>query len=280
MNNQTYTFKPIRFFSIVFMLTWVFWITAAFVGRSGEGDGATMALMLMGLLVPSVTAICMVLFSNSVGLKRDFRNKLLGLSRVRPLDVLISVMAFCVIIAVSILLSTLFGQSLGQFAFVEGFSFSIGGVSALLILVLTAFLEELGWRGYAMDSIATNCNWWKTSLIFGVVWSLWHFPLFFIPETYQYNILQESPWFMVNFFVSIVPMVFLFTWVYVKNNRSILACMFFHFAVNFLQEQIAMTPITKCVETIVLFVAAGIVVALNKELFFEKRHIGNLLEES
>lgn len=69
------------------------------------------------------------------------------------------------------------------------------------------------------------------------------------------------------------------TWVYVKNNRSIFASIIFHFFVNFLQEKVAMTPTTKCVETLVLFVAAGVVVALNCDLFFETRHIGDLLGE-
>jgi hypothetical protein len=55
--------------------------------------------------------------------------------------------------------------------------------------------------------------------------------------------------------------------------------MFFHFFVNFLQEKIAMTQTTKCVETVVLYIAAGVIVALNKDLFFETRHIGNLLPE-
>jgi membrane protease YdiL (CAAX protease family) len=84
---------------------------------------------------------------------------------------------------------------------------------------------------------------------------------------------------MVNFFISVIPMDFLFTWVYVKNNRSILACMVFHFAVNFLQEKIAMTQVTKCVETAVLFAAAAIVVLANRDMFFETRHVGDLLGE-
>jgi MFS family permease len=83
---------------------------------------------------------------------------------------------------------------------------------------------------------------------------------------------------MINFFVAIMPLGFIITWVYVKNERSIFACMIFHFFVNFLQEKIAMTQITKCVETLVLFAVAAIVVVTNKELFFEKRHIGRLLE--
>lgn len=65
---------------------------------------------------------------------------------------------------------------------------------------------------------------------------------------------------------------------YVKNNRSMLACIIFHLFVNTMQEKIAMTPQTKCVETLVVTVAAVLVVAANREMFFEKEHIGRLLE--
>ncbi|GHU57599.1 CPBP family intramembrane metalloprotease [Clostridia bacterium] len=236
--------------------------------------------MLLGLFVPAVTAATTVLTSKTAALKADFKAKLIGAFRVKPLIVLVAIATFFGIIAVSILLSTLAGQSLDQFSFVEGFSFSIGGSSALLTIVLAALLEELGWRGYAEYAIASYCSWWKESLIFGAVWALWHLPLFFVPDTYHYNILQQSPLYMVNFFVSIMPLGFIVTWVYVKNERSIFACMIFHFFVNLLQEKVAMTQTTKCVETLVLFAAAAIVVATNRELFFEKRHIGRLLEEA
>ncbi len=39
-----------------------------------------------------------------------------------------------------------------------------------------------------------------------------------------------------------------------------------------------MTPQTKCVETITIFFAAAIIVLTNKEMFFEKQHIENLLD--
>lgn len=65
----------------------------------------------------------------------------------------------------------------------------------------------------------------------------------------------------------------------VKNNRSMLACIIFHLFVNTMQEKIAMTPQTKCVETAVVTLAAVLVVATNREMFFETEHIGNLLAE-
>jgi membrane protease YdiL (CAAX protease family) len=182
-------------------------------------------------------------------------------------------------LAASLLLSTLAGQSPEQFSFTEDFSFSITGSSALLTIVLAALLEELGWRGYAEDAIGYYFCWWKESLISALAWALWHLPLFFVPGTYHYNIMQQNPLYMANFFVSIIPLDLIVTWVYVKNNRSIFATMIFHFFVNLLQEKIAMTQTTKCVETLLLFVAAAVVVAYNRDLFFETRHIGNLLGE-
>ena len=87
-----------------------------------------------------------------------------------------------------------------------------------------------------------------------------------------------NPLYVVNFFVSGIPLGFIITWVYLVSDRSILACMIFHLFVNFMQEKIAMTPETKCVETIVVTVAAAVIVLANKEMFFEARHVGRLLE--
>jgi len=277
-NMNLYKYRPVRFYGIVFALTWGFWFAAAIVSRLlHAGESAAMTLMLLGLLVPSVTAITIVLTSKNAALKSDLKHKLVGLFRIRPLIVLTSVGSFFAIIALSILLSTAVGQSLSQFSFVAGFSFSIGGVPTLLTLVLTALLEELGWRGYAEDSIANYCSWFRESVIFGIVWAMWHLPLFVIPGTYQAEILEQSPLFLLNFLISIMPLGFLFTWVYVKNGRSIFACMIFHFFVNLLQEEVAMTQVTKCVETAVLFAAAAVIVLTNRGMFFEKRHIGKLI---
>jgi len=73
-------------------------------------------------------------------------------------------------------------------------------------------------------------------------------------------------------------MGFVITWVYLVSDRSILACMIFHLFVNFMQEKIAMTPETKCVETVVITAVTMIIVMVKKDMFFETRHVGRLLE--
>ena len=271
--NKPYRYRPILFFFLAYLFTWIFWIPAIF---TSENLGA--GLMMIGLIAPAVVSTVFVLVSGSDVLKQDLKNKLIGFYKVKWRNVFWAVIIFAGIVVCSILLSLAFGQSLDQFSFTEDFSFTGVGVgSALVTITLASIIEEVGWKGYCEDSIGNYMNWFWESMVFGALWSFWHFPLIFIKGTYQAG-LMVNPLYVVNFFVSGIPLGFIITWVYLVSDRSILACMVFHLFVNFMQEKIAMTPETKCVETIVVTVAAAVIVLANKDLFFETRHVGRLLE--
>ena len=274
---EQYKYRPVRFYVICFVTTWIFWITAAVISKFGNDNGVSMILMLFGLMSPAVTAITTVLTSKNKALKQDLKRKMIGFYRIKPLSILSGIIGFMAIVLLSILLSLLFGQSIAQLSFTEDFSFSIGGTSALLTILLAAVIEEIGWRGYGEDSVAAYFSWFTESIIFGFVWAMWHLPLFWIEGTYHYGLRELGIGYVLNFLISVSPMGFLTTWIYVKNNRSMLACIIFHLFVNTMQEKIAMTPQTKCVETIIVFIAAALIVATNKKMFFEKEHIENLL---
>lgn len=272
-NNEKYKYRPVLFFLMAYLFTWIFWVPAIFVN---ENLGSV--LMVLGLFAPPVVSTVFVLASGSDVLKRDLKNKLIGFYRVKWGNVAISIVVFAVIIVYSILLSLAFGQSLDQFSFTDDFSFTGVGIgSALVTITLASIIEEVGWKGYCEDSIGEYMNWFWESMVFGALWSFWHFPLIFIKGTYQAG-LMVNPLYVINFFVSGIPLGFIITWVYLASDRSILACMIFHLFVNFMQEKIAMTPETKCVETIVVTVAAAIIVIREKDMFFETRHVGRLLE--
>ena len=270
---NSYHYRPVLFFFLAYLFTWIFWIPAIFVpGNLGAG------LMLIGLIAPAVVSTVIILTSGSDQLKQDLKNKIIGFYKVKWLNVLLAILVFAAVVVCSILLSTVFGQSLNQFSFTKDFSFTGVGIgSALITVTLASIIEEVGWKGYCEDSIGNYMNWFWESMIFGILWSLWHLPLIFIQGTYQAG-LMVNPLYVVNFFISGIPLGFIITWVYLVSDRSILACMIFHLVVNFMQEKIAMTPETKCVETIVVILAAAIIVIMNKDMFFETRHIGRLLE--
>ena len=266
-------YRPVRFYVTVFTCTWTCWFVAILLK---EGVVCTIALLL-GLLAPSITAIATVFSSDDERLKKDFKQKLTGLYRLNPKVIVEAILVFLAIVFASITVSTFFGQSFNQLSFAEGFSFEGPGLaSALLTIFLASIVEEVGWRGYGEDAIAQYNYWFKESIMFGCIWALWHLPLFWVPGTYHYGLWDLGLLYVLNFFISVIPFGFLTTWVYVKSSRSMLACIIFHLFVNFAQEKIALTPETKCIETIVVAVAAVLIVLANKEMFFETQHIGNL----
>lgn len=273
--EEKYTYKPVRFYVTTFLLTWIFWTFAILFN---EGTGLYL-FMFLGLISPATVAIYTVVSSKNKALIQDLKRKLVSFYRLKILNIILAIIVFVAIVIVSILISIAFGGSVSQLSFTEDFSFSIGGASALLTILLASVIEEVGWRGYGEDSVAAYCSWFKESIIFGAVWACWHLPLFWIDGTYQFGLREMGFVYMLNFLVSVVPLGFITTWVYVKNNRSMLASIIFHLFVNTMQEKIAMTPETKIIESFVVLAVAVIIVLTNKELFFEKKHIGNILEE-
>lgn len=272
-DKDEYRYRPVLFFICAYFFTWIFWIPAIFVpGTTGS------VLMLIGLIAPAVVSTIFVLVSGSDELKKDLKDKIISFYKVKWINVFWAVVVFALIVVFSILLSLLFGQSLKQFSFTDDFSFTGVGIgTAFVTITLASIIEEVGWKGYCEDSIGQYMNWFWESLLFGALWSLWHLPLIFIQGTYQAG-LMVNPLYVINFFISGIPLGYIITWVYLVSNRSILACMIFHLFVNFMQEKIAMTPETKCLETIVVIIATVIIVMCNKKMFFETDHVGRLLK--
>ena len=272
---EHYTYRPKRFYIIVFALTWGFWALALAMKNN---NAAMLGIMVIGLIMPAATAVVTVLTSKNKMLKEDLKRKIVGFYRIKPKYILLGFLLYGVAVVASIGISVLFGGSPDQFSFTEDFSFSIGGTSALLTMLLASVIEEVGWRGYGEDAVGQYHSWFVESLIFAGIWGCWHLPLFLIPGTYQYTLKELGLVYVINFLLSTFPVDFLQTWLYVKNRRSMLATILFHLFINIMQEKIAMTPETKIIETGVLtLVVVGVVLA-NKKLFFEKEHVGRLLE--
>lgn len=58
----------------------------------------------------------------------------------------------------------------------------------LVLLLGRPLAEEFGWRGYALPVLQDRLGWRAASLGLGLVWGVWHLPLFFIDGTAQARI--------------------------------------------------------------------------------------------
>ncbi len=264
--NPRPRYDPRLFFLIAYLITWSVWFTDAYFSWHGGSEGLLGLLMLLGLSGPFVAAIIMLLRAGSPELWRDYRNRLTRLSlidlRTLPLILFLIPAVICVAIAISLI----FGGSPDQFAILLAPSFMT--IPSLIGVVLAPAFEEAGWRGYGMDALRSRSTLFAASLSFALLWAFWHTPLFFINGFYH-NGLLTSWLYTANFFVGVVAMAFIINWLYYRNNRSIVACFLFHLSANVAMSVIPAEPFTKCIVTLLMLVIAGVIILLDRNLFFD-----------
>lgn len=96
--------------------------------------------------------------------------------------------------------------------------------------------EELGWRGVALPILQQRFDWRIASVALGVVWGVWHLPLFFIAGTVQAQIPPAL------FLLSIVAMSVVFAWLVNHTAGSVVAVLLLHTAINFWPSIIPVLP--------------------------------------
>ena len=89
-----------------------------------------------------------------------------------------------------------------------------------------SFHEEFGWRGYALPRLIHMWNPLIASLFLGVIWGVWHLPLFFIS-----GVSQSFMPFSIFLLLTIAFSIF-FTWFYLKTDRNLFSALLFHTAIN------------------------------------------------
>jgi len=269
-----YVYKPKAYFLLTFVFTFIFWGAAAHLSFDNTSN-LYLVFVLLGLVSPFLACLFMILKSKNRLLMYAFLNKLFNLKliNIKMIPFLIFFMPFSVIL--SVFISFFFGGSPEQLTFSQSFSFSTGFIPVLLILFLAAVFEEFGWRGYGFESLESRYSFFTASVIFSLLWSLWHLPLIFINNTYQYEIFHLNIWYCINFYFSIIPLGIIVSWFCKKNNKSIISAVVFHFIINLSQEALNITQNVKIIQFFVLTFFALLIVWMDRDLFFSKKDSSN-----
>jgi uncharacterized protein len=99
----------------------------------------------------------------------------------------------------------------------------IGLLPLFLVFILTDGLgEELGWRGFALPRMLKRTGPMLASLVLGVIWALYHLPLFWTVGRPLYG---ES---FLILLVELPAMSVLYTWVFQHTAGSALLAILFH----------------------------------------------------
>lgn len=123
-------------------------------------------------------------------------------------------------------LATLVAGAVGSFDFNMAnlrlvlFSFESG-------LLVTLFLrgpmgEELGLRGFALPRLLSRMSAIRASTIIGFFWALWHLPV----------LLSQNIFSLVVFLLLAFVLSFVFTWLFISTNGSLIPVLIFHATQN------------------------------------------------
>ncbi len=263
-------YRPITYFAAVFILTFIFGFFAASVSYQKGMESVQLVCMLLGLFSPCAVALAMIYGSGNEDLKKDFWDRFtLNLIKKKYVPIVLLLMPCTLFVATA--LSLFLGQSSNQFSLShEGNVMQGRFLLGILFIFLAPLVEELGWRGYGVDSIRQYTNLFNTSIIFGILWGLWHLPLFFINGYYQQVLWNTNIFYVINFFASIFPVTFLLNWVYYKNNRSITIAILFHFTLDLFSVLFQTTQVTKCLITVLLLIVSVVIIMRDKKFFFTR----------
>lgn len=274
-----YTYKAFIFFSLTFILTWTAWFISAYSSHNNGSEAIEGTFMGLGLLGPLIAALFMIFGSKNSELKQDFKNKLINCTLIKPVFLPFIILLMPVVIVISILFSQYAGQSIEQLRLTADFDI-MGGhpIISLIIPFLAPALEEIGWSGYGIDSLKNKFNIFTSTILFSIIWSIWHLPLFFIKGYYHYNLMDAGFIYALNFFISIIPLTLITNWLYYKNNRSIIAAITFHAIVVVSCEAFQIVNLTKCIITVVLAIIALAIIIADRKFFFASndRHLNYL----
>ena len=262
--------RSILFYSSSTIIPWTFWFIAGYVSHltpySDQNLKIASVLGFIGLLGP--VGVTYWLASKDPDIQNDILDRLFNFKSFKPIYLVIS----CTLMLMSILaaqaISLLFGYSASQFTITGHFTFTSGIFPVWFMLIMAPIIEELAWHSYGTDCLRNKMNLFKTSILFGVFWAVWHVPLSTIRDYYQSNLVQTGWIYGVNFMVSVVPFVLLMNWLYYKTKRNIIVPIIFHISAVYFNEIFATNPDSKIIQTILLLILAFIVILKEKDFFF------------
>jgi membrane protease YdiL (CAAX protease family) len=176
------------FFIITFAWAWILWLpfvlpAIGLYEMTETLEGLLMLAVMLGAFGPLVSAVILSARHGEKGAVKAYFKKCLDF-RVKPryyvwavvLGLAITAFThyFVNIVGIDTLPNNLIPEDLDIPMYILVVPYT------LMLFVLGGGQEEFGWRGFAQDPMQDRFGIIKGSLMIGLLWSLWHLPLWFI----------------------------------------------------------------------------------------------------
>ena len=192
----------ITFLILTVLISWFPWYT----GDSG--------FFVFG---PSIAGVVVVILTKGKdGMEKLTKSALHGKVGIRWWGVALLISGFIGLISVA--LNIFLGGELPSFRFFREEWYLIP-VFFLFTLIGGPLGEEFGWRGFALPKLQNKWGAMPASIMLGIIWALWHLPLFFQEGSIH---IQMGFKLLPYYVLGQIALTIIMTWVYNKTGGSLL----------------------------------------------------------
>lgn len=212
-----------KFFVVTFVITWGLWSSSVLSARGMNIPTFLLILSMMASFTPTITALILERKEKGKeGFKKQWKTWF-HWSFSKAWLIWIPLFFFGTGIMTYFLLQLM----VPDFEAVNSPPLWMTPLIFLQIFFIGGALgEELGWRGYAYPRLKQLMSPIKATFLLGVIWSLWHLPLFYMVGTVQSNIP------MWEFMLQNTLMAFFYTGLYKRTKGSIWMMFYLHAVAN------------------------------------------------
>jgi len=211
------------FFLLTFAFTWIAWLASTALAAPGNTGffGVGGPVFLLGVFAPALVALALTAYGEGrAGVVRL-------LARIGRWQVATRWYLFAVgyLAATKLLAALIHRVATGAWPTFGDTPWPLM-LGAILVSTWVQAGEEVGWRGYALPRLAKHLGLGGASVLLGVIWALWHLPLFFLHGSGSDG--QSFPIYLLHVTTLSVAMA----WLYWKTEGSLLLVMLMHASVN------------------------------------------------
>jgi membrane protease YdiL (CAAX protease family) len=228
MSDHRKNRNPWKFFLLTFAYSWIIWIPSVLdgIGIKLPFDiaGYSILVVIIGAFAPLLAAITLV--TQEAGWKgtRAFLGQMFDF-HFKPIYLLIALALPLLIHVISHYLALAFGLDVAQTLFPTDSPVApiiMAIPYFFLMLIIGGGQEEFGWRGYAQQPLQERMGVIPASLIIGVIWGIWHLPLWFMAGD------LHSAYSFFAFVLMTTSISLMYAWLYNSGGKKLILVMIFH----------------------------------------------------
>ena len=228
MDQADHGRAPWKFFLLTFAYSWTIWIPSVLDGLGVElpfdAAGYSMVVVIIGAFAPLLAALTLIGRQGGWGGIKAFLSRAVDF-QIKPAYWMIAFLLPLAIHLISHYLALALGLDVARTLFPEEVS-----VSPILLAIPYFFLmlligggqEEFGWRGYAQEPLQEKIGVIPASLGIGVIWGVWHLPLWFMAGD------LHSAYSFLAFVIMTVSISLIYAWLYNASGQKLLVVIVFH----------------------------------------------------